>query len=127
MRLTTDDKTTPLREAIQPLQNAALTAKTLADLYRRHDLSRGHQALNGLAGELRSLAVDVLTVSRERGIDLSADAGNGSLNDHIGNLVGVLDTLISAQASEDWLTAADILEYDVEPAIRQWAALLEKL
>jgi hypothetical protein len=122
-----DDKTTPLLDAVHLLQNAALTAQTLADLYRRHDLSRGHQGLTGLAGELRSLAVYVLTVRRERGSDVSADAGTGSLNDHIGNLVGILDTLISAQASEDWVTVADILEYDAEPAIRQWAALLEKL
>ena len=49
------------------------------------------------------------------------------LNEQIGTLAGVLDTLISAQASEDWVTVADILEYDLEPAIRRWAALLEEL
>ena len=39
-------------------------------------------------------------------------------------LVGVLDALLSAQASEDWVTVADILEYDLEPAIHRWAAVL---
>lgn len=61
------------------------------------------------------------------GIDLSTPSEGGSLNDHIGTLVTVLETLISAQASEDWVTVADILEYDVEPAIRRWAAVLEDL
>ena len=113
-----------LREAVQPLQQAALNAQSLAEHYRRHDLPRGNQGLSELANELRSLAIQVITASGPLGIDLSAGAGDGSLNDHIGNLATVMDGLISAQASEDWITVADILEYDLEPAIRRWAAVL---
>ena len=114
-------------DTVQPLQNAALAAQSLAEHYRRHDLSRGNQGLIELAAELRTLAIRVLTESGQRGIDLSVNTGNGSLNDHVGNLAAVLDTLIAAQASQDWVTVADILEYGVEPAIRRWASALESL
>jgi hypothetical protein len=116
-----------LREAVVALQRAAVNAQTLAEHYRKYDLSRGHQGLTELSAELRLLAMRVVRASGPLGIDLSAPAEGGSLTDHIGNLVAVLETLISAQASEDWVTVADILEYDVEPAIRQWATVLESL
>lgn len=113
-----------LLEAVQPLQRAALNAQSVAEHYRRYDLPRGNQGLSELANELRSLAIQVITASGPLGIDLSAAAGDGSLNDHIGNLATVMDGLISAQASQDWITVADILEYDLEPAIRRWAVVV---
>jgi len=100
-----------LLDTVEPLQRAALNAQSLAEHYRRHDLLRGHQGLGDLANELRSLAIRVITVSGPL----------GSLNDYIGSLATVLDTLIAAQESEDWVTVADILEYDLEPSIQRWA------
>jgi len=39
-------------------------------------------------------------------------------------LGAALDAIVMAQESEDWLTVADVLEYDLEPAIRRWVELL---
>ena len=129
MKPTAEDTTLRdyLRDAVEPLQRAAVNAQVLAEHYRKYELSSGHRGLNELAAELRSLAIHVVRVSGSLGIDLSAPSEGGSLNDHIGTLVTVLETLIAAQATEDWVTVADILEYDVEPAIRRWATVLEGL
>ena len=35
-----------------------------------------------------------------------------------------MDSLLTAQQSQDWITVADILQYDVEPALRRWEAVL---
>ena len=112
-----------LLEAVQPLQQTAASAQSLAECYRRHDLSRGQEGLTGLAAELRALALLVGTLSGPLGINLSTDDGL-SVDQRVEELVDVLDALLSAQASEDWVTVADILEYDLEPAIRRWAAVL---
>jgi hypothetical protein len=42
-------------------------------------------------------------------------------------LWNALDAMVTAQASEDWLTVADVLEYDLEPAIRRWTELLTRV
>jgi hypothetical protein len=38
-----------------------------------------------------------------------------------------VDALIDAQRTGDWITVADIIEYDVGPALEQWPTLLEAL
>jgi hypothetical protein len=38
-----------------------------------------------------------------------------------------LESLVSAQSSQDWLTVADVLEYDIEPILRAWRTRLEEL
>ena len=119
---------TCLLDAVQPLRDAATNARSLAEFYRRHDLTRGHEGLVGLAAELRSLAMLLGALSGPLGIDLSAAAGDGaSVDQHVVDLGTALDALIASQSSEDWVTVADILEYALEPAIRRSAAVLTRV
>ena len=117
-----------LGEAIGPLEALADTVRTLAEIYRGHDVTRGHQGLTQLASDLRNLATLVAMLGGPIGIDLTAAGGDGQTADQqIDALGAALDALVSAQVAEDWLTVADILEYDLEPLIRRWATVLARI
>lgn len=107
-----------LLEAIGPLEASAHAAQELAALYRDHELTRGHEGLVQLAGDIRSLTM-LIGMLAGIGVEMGCD--------DIVPLEATLDSLVSAQVAEDWLTVADILEYDLEPAMRRWAAVLTRI
>jgi hypothetical protein len=114
-----------LLEAIQPLQDTADAARRLGGIYRGHDLKPGHDGLKTLAADLSAVAVLADMLDGPLGIDTSLLSIDGmSVSQHLQHLGVTVDALVSAQEAEDWLTVADVLEYDLEPAIRKWAALL---
>jgi hypothetical protein len=113
-----------LLEAVEPLRAAATSAQVLAEHYRRYDLAKGHQGATALASDLRALALIVLGATQSAGVESAVVVDASRLNAQVGELIVVLDALLAAQASEDWVTVADVLEYDLEPAIGRWAALL---
>ena len=113
-----------LQEAIGPLQQAADATVGLSTRYRTSDLAGCHEGLTALATELRGLTslVAMLGVLQ---IDLGAFSPEGvAAADQIERFAAALDSVVAAQESEDWLTVADVLEYDLEPAIRRWIELL---
>ena len=116
-----------LRDSVTALEQAADVAIGLSTVYRGHDVTAGHAGLTTLAVELGGLASIVATLNG-LGIDLKAVSADGmTAPEHLDALGGVLTSLVAAQESEDWLTVADVLEYDLEPAIRHWITLLGML
>jgi hypothetical protein len=114
-----------LLDAIPPLQETAQRAKALAGIYRGHDLTLAHEGLRDLAAELGAAMVLADVLAGPVGIDLTTVAVEGvTATQHLHQIEATMDSLVAAQESEDWLTVADVLEYDMEPAIRRWAALL---
>ena len=114
-----------LLEAIQPLQETAQTALRLAGVYRSHDVHPGHEGLKALASDLGAVAVLADMLAGPLGIDLTQVAVEGvTAAQHLQQLEVTIDTLVTAQEAHDWVTVADVLEYDLDPAIRRWAALL---
>jgi hypothetical protein len=114
-----------LLEAIQPLQETADTAKRLAGIYRGHDLMPGHEGLKALAADLGAVAVLADMLDGPLAVDLTALSLEGATAaQHLHQLGTSLDALVTAQEAEDWITVADVLEYDLEPAVRRWSALL---
>ena len=113
-----------LQEALGPLQHAADATIGLSSQYRTFDLAGCHEGLTALATELRGLTslVAMLGVLQ---IDLGAFSPEGvAAADQIERFAAALDSVVAAQEAEDWLTVADVLEYDLEPAIRRWIELL---
>jgi hypothetical protein len=113
-----------LHDAIGPLQQAADATIDLSTRYRTFDLAGCHDGLMALATELRGLTslVAMLGVLQ---IDLGAFSPEGvAAADQLERFAAALDSVVAAQESEDWLTVADVLEYDLEPAIRRWIELL---
>ena len=117
-----------LLEAIPSLQDAAGAIVPLAEAYRRGDLARGHEGLTQLSGDLGALTTLVGMLDGPIGIDLTALSGEtASPGEQMEELWKTLDAMVAAQASEDWVTVADVLEYDLEPAIRRWADVLTRV
>ena len=114
-----------LLETIGPLDHAAEMSARLSAIYRRRDVSPGHEGLTRLANELRSLISLVAILGGPLEIDLGSLTANGvTVAEQMEEFGIAIDALVSAQESEDWLTVADVLEYDLEPAIRRWIELL---
>jgi hypothetical protein len=112
-----------LLESIGALNHAAEATAALSNRYRSFDLAGCHEGLMTLANELRGLTslVAMLGVLQ---IDLGAFSPDGiSAADQLERFGTALDAVVTAQESEDWLTVADVLEYDLEPAIRRWIDL----
>lgn len=113
-----------LLEAIGPLEQAADATLALCARYRTLDLAGCHEGLTALAGDLRGL-LSLIAMLDTLPIDLDSHATDGLvMAERIARLGVALDAVVAAQESADWLTAADVLEYDLEPAIRQWIAVL---
>ena len=114
-----------LLDAIPPLQETAQRAKALAALYRGHNLTPAHEGLRDLGAELGAAMVLADVLAGPVGIDLTTVAVEGvTAAQHLQQIEATMDSLVGAQETGDWLTVADVLEYDLEPAIRRWAALL---
>ncbi len=114
-----------LLEAIPGVQATAEQARRLGDIYRGRDVSSGHEGLKSLAAELGATAVLADMLAGPLAIDLTAVSVEGvTAAQHLQQLGTTVDALVAAQESQDWVTVADVLEYDLEPAICRWAALL---
>jgi hypothetical protein len=114
-----------LLDSVRPLHEAADMTARLSSVYRQHDVTRGHDGLTTLAMELRGLTALVSMLGGPLQIDLSTFVSGGTTAaEQMEELGNALDALVTAQESEDWLTVADVLEYDLEPAIRRWIELL---
>jgi hypothetical protein len=114
-----------LLEAIPSLDDTAQKARDLAETYRGHDLRPGHEGLRVLASDLGAIAILSDMLAGPLGIDLTQLAVDGvSAAEHTRQLEQTVDALVTAQEGQDWITVADVLEYELEPAIRRWAALL---
>jgi hypothetical protein len=110
-------------DSIGPLEQAAERAAQLSETYRGHNVGRGHEGLSALALDLQGLTSLAAMLSGPLHVDLSSFAKAGDTL-HLDDLAASLDALVAAQESDDWLTVADVLEYDLEPMIRRWIELL---
>ena len=114
-----------LLDTVRPLDEAAELAARLSTIYRRRDVSQGHAGITALASELRGLTSIVDILGGPLQIDLNSLVAHGvTVAEQTKEFAAVLEALVMAQESEDWLTVADILEYDLEPAIRRWIEVL---
>ena len=114
-----------LLDSVGPLHEAADMTARLSAVYRRQDVSMGHEGLTALAMELRGLTTLVSMLGGPLQVDLGSFSSNGmTAAEQLAELGQAVDALVTAQESQDWLTVADVLEYDLEPAIRRWIELL---
>ena len=101
----------------------------VCELFRRHEVSAANEGLARLTGDLHTFAALVTTLRDPSvGIPVERLTIDGvSPEQQIERLGAWLESLIGAQSSQDWLTVADILEYDIEPVLRAWRTRLETL
>lgn len=129
------DTTTPddlideaLAEGEVALAALAGAASRTGAAFRSVDLVGANQNLMDLGEGVRSLVGILATSAQALGIDLQQMTTNGrAVAVQIDELSAQLESIIDAQKAHDWLTVADILEYDLEPAIRGWRPVFEML
>ncbi len=98
----------------------SLAAQATADAFRRHDLAPAHRALAEFVGTFHALtlvtsAIDGLVMGTL--FDAAARA-------FLARLEGRFEELIECAGAEDWISVADVLEYEIVELLPEWAALL---
>jgi hypothetical protein len=108
---------------------ALMTSKVsiLADLFRRQELKDANEGLTTLASELRDLVVLIGVMQGPLEVEPARLVVDGvAPDDQIARLGGWLESLVTAQGNQDWVTVADILEHDLEPVVRGWTGVLQE-
>ncbi|MDE3155859.1 MAG: hypothetical protein KGN76_12195 [Acidobacteriota bacterium] len=98
------------------------------EAFRGADLVGANQQLAELGEAIRSLISILNTGAVALGVSLDRMEWNGRpVSMQLSELVGQLESIIDAQQAHDWLTVADILEYDFQPALSTWGPVFHAL
>jgi hypothetical protein len=117
-----------LAEARGAMPEFRVACRQLADQFRGHDIRRANQWLLEFSQGIGAILAIVRTAGHAMGTPFDTLA----VGDHTAQAVlqqfGThLAALVSAEETLDWLTVADILEYDIEPSTADLARLLDAL
>jgi hypothetical protein len=124
----TDLLLSTIDQAVRAVDTLQQAAERIGAGFRGFDISKANEELADLAGSLGSVVTIASTVSQAIQVNLAelpCDGGNASAM--VDELLAHADALITAQELGDWITVADIVEYDVAPCLRRWPAVFEAL
>lgn len=117
-----------LREVSTGVEAMRTAVLRLASLFRGADVSMASAGLSHVAADLQTLVGLVNTLSGPLGLDLASfRADDGTIADHMQALEQHLEAIVQAQSDRDWLTVADVLEYDLEPSLGSWERIFASL
>jgi hypothetical protein len=115
-------------EAVAAARSLAAGAERVGEAFRGFDVSRANQDLQELAQGIGTLVAIARALSQAVGVPLEGVASDGgSAADLVESLSCHTDELIKARESGDWVTVADIIEYDLAPRLHQWPDVFETL
>lgn len=103
-------------------------AATVGGAFRRHDLTVALAGLRELAGGLGTLMALVQAIGLALRVDLAGGSPRAaSIAELVTELSSHIEAVIAAQQNQDWLTVADVIEYDIEPSLGRWQDVLASL
>lgn len=115
-------------EAVSSIEPLCAAATATGERFRRFELEPANQALVELAeGMSMLIAIGGALTLAVKGVSGDDGRQRAALNDSVVQLTGYFDSLLSAQQAQDWITLADVLQYDVEPSLRRWENVLTQL
>jgi hypothetical protein len=115
-------------EAVAAAEALAAGAERVGETFRGFEVSRANQDLQDLAQGIGTLVAIAQAMSQAVGVPLDAVESDGkAASDLVESLSSHTDELIKAREAEDWITVADIIEYDLAPQLHLWPALFETL
>lgn len=115
-----------LGEAAATVDGLCEAALLVADQFRGHDITTANRDLAGLADGLRALMGIIGAAGLAVRIDLQTISCDGRpVAAMVTEFTGFLEALIAAQQAADWITVADVVQYDIEPALRRWAGVFD--
>jgi len=109
--------------ALGSLDALAESARQAADAFRLHDLSRAHGRLADFVTAFQLLHSLTVLVGHSEASSRPSEpetAGSALLQ----RLDASLGALIDLDVNEDWISVADVLEYEVADLLPQWAAVM---
>jgi hypothetical protein len=132
VEVSTADQSDLLEDA---LLQGAMAAGTLAaaaiqnaGAFRSADIHAANQQLAELCEGVRSLISLSNVAATAVGLRLDQHQWDGrSGSEQIADLGRQLESISEAQQAQDWLTVADILEYDFHPALNAWLPVFDTL
>ncbi len=117
-----------LDQAIDAALGLEEAAERIGTALRGIEIHQANCELAEFAETLRTLATIANTVAGALGITLEQVSVDGRAGARlVEELAGYAETVIAAQAQQDWITVADSIEYDVAPALAQWPTLFVAL
>ena len=110
-----------LAHGVMSCHALATAARDARALFRAGDAAAASRALLEFGEGIRSLVVLVGAVAAActTAFD-SVDTKGRTVSDDVNDLIRQLEDVVSAQQADDWLTVADILEYEFEAALEGW-------
>jgi hypothetical protein len=117
-----------LEEAIAAIAPLAAGAQSIGEKFRGHNLTPANQGLCELSEGLSSLIGIVGAAGLAFQVDLRLlRCGDQVAATTVNELGRHLEQLVLAQEQGDWITVADVLQYDVGPSLTRLAPVLESL
>jgi hypothetical protein len=117
-----------LEEALAAVAPLSLAALDVGERYRGHDLESANRGLFELADGLSSLIGIVGAAGMASRVDLDhLQCGDDVAAAVVGEVGRQLEQLVAAQEAGDWITVADLLQYDVAVSLKRLAPVLESL
>jgi|WetSurMetagenome_2_1015567.scaffolds.fasta_scaffold123071_3 hypothetical protein len=112
-------------EAVAAARGLAAGAERVGAGFRGFDVSRASQDLQELAQGIGTLVAVSQAIAQAVGLPLEGVGQPGRTGaDLVASLSSQTDELIKARESGDWITVADIVEYDLAPLLHEWPAVL---
>jgi hypothetical protein len=117
-----------LEEALAAIPPLCAAAMEVGERYRGHDLTPANEGLSELADGLTSLVGIVGAAGLAFQVDLRhLRCGDYVASTVVSELGTYLEGLVAAQETGDWITVADVLQFDVGPSLKRLAPLLASL
>jgi hypothetical protein len=117
-----------LDEASRSLPAVAASAIELAGVLRSAHVESAARGIGQLAETIGNLVQLVVAAASARGVALeSLTTSDGPAMPLLRALDAQLPPLLEAQQAGDWITVADILEYDVAPLMPRFDAVIDSL
>jgi hypothetical protein len=111
-----------IAEANEGVEALRMAAAAVGADFRRHDLAAAHEGLRQVAGGLGTMMAVLQAIAFAGRVNLKG--GTGQAVTLLNELSSNIEAVIAAQGNQDWLTVADVLEYDIEPALKRWHVML---
>jgi hypothetical protein len=117
-----------LDEASRSLPTVAASACELATVLRGADVAAAARGIGQLADTVTNLVQLMVAAATARGVALETlETRDGPAMPLLRTLDAQLTPLLEAQAGGDWITVADILEYDLAPLVPRFEAVIDSL
>jgi hypothetical protein len=117
-----------LNEASRSLPAVAASARELAGVLRGANVDSAARGIGQLADAIGKLVQLVVAAATARGVAIETlETREGPAMPLLRALDAQLTPLLDAQRAGDWITIADVLEYDIAPLMPRFEAVIDSL